>query len=123
MFMQNVCDLMGDVMQEISEIPTFDLAEQIMAEHRKATAVKRKGPGKMARPPKKQHPAESITRNVMLGQGYDSLLGACCSLYEPQESSPEALAPAGPQQVIAEIVARDIENLCLGNISLQHRLV
>jgi hypothetical protein len=117
-------------MKEISEIPTFDLAEQIMAEHRKVTAVKRKGPGKLARPPKKQHPAESITQNVVpeqslpctrAVQGQDSSPGACRSFYEPRESSLEAKMPVGPQQVIAEIVARDIENLCLGNISLQHR--
>lgn len=117
-------------MKEISEIPTFDLAEQIMAEHRKVTAVKRKGPGKMAIPPKKQHPAESITQNVVSEQGlpctravqgHDSSPGAGRSLYEPRESGPEARIPTGPQQVIAEIVARDIENLRLGNISLQHR--
>lgn len=105
----------------MNEIPTFDLAEQIMAEHRKVTAVKRKGPGKVVRPPKKQHPAESITQNVVPEQGHDSSPGAGRSLYEPRESGPEARMSAGPQQVIAEIVARDIENLCLGNISLQHR--
>jgi hypothetical protein len=110
-------------MGEINEIPTFDLAEQIMAEHRKVTAVKRKGPGKMARPTKKQHPAESITRNVVPGHSRDPSLGARRSLYESRESSSEARVPAGLQQVITEIVARDIENLCLGNISLQHRLI
>jgi hypothetical protein len=108
-------------MQEVSEVPTFDLAEQIMAEHRKVTAVKRKGPDKMARPPKKQHPAESITQNFVPGHGHDSSPEARRSLYEPGESSPELRTPVGPQQVIAEIVARDIENLCLGNISLRHR--
>jgi hypothetical protein len=108
-------------MREIGEIPTFDLAEQIMAEHRRVTAVKRKGPGKMARPPKKQHPAESITQNIVRGHGPDLSLVTRCSLYESRESSPEARMPAGPQQIIAEIVARDIENLCLGNIPLQHR--
>ena len=81
-----------DTMQETNGIPKFDLAEQIMAEHRKITAVRRKGPGKMASPPKKQHPAELIERNVM----------------------PE-LVLSGSEQVIAEIVARDIENLCMGN--------
>jgi hypothetical protein len=108
-------------MKEMSEIPTFDLAEQIMAEHRKVTAVKRKGPDKMAMPPKKQHPAESITRDVVPGQGHDSSPVAYRSFYELRESSPEERIPAGPQQVITEIVARDIENLRLGNISLQDR--
>jgi hypothetical protein len=81
-----------DAMQETGEIPKFDLAEQIMAEHRKITAIRRKGPGKKAKAPKKPHPAESIARNVKPG--------------------PISL---GPEQVIAEIVARDIENLCIGN--------
>jgi len=79
-------------MRESNEIPTFDLAEQIMAEHRKMTAIKRKGPNKKAKPRQKQHPAESITRNVVPGQ-----------------------VLSGLEQVIAEIVAKDIENLCMGN--------
>ncbi len=81
-----------DAVQETSEIPKFDLAEQIMAEHRTVTAIRRKGPGKKGKRTKKLHPAESIVRNIMPG---------------PDVS--------GPQQVIAEIVARDIEDLCIGN--------
>ena len=83
-----------DAMQETNDIPKFDLAKQIMAEHRKITAVKRKGPAKNAKPSKKKHPAELITRNV-----------------KPRPIVSE------PQQIIAEIVARDIENLCIGNNS------
>ena len=83
-----------DAMQETGEIPKFNLAEQIMAEQRKITAIRRKGPGKMAKPPQKQHPAESIGRNVM----------------------PRPIL-AVPEQIIAEIVARDIEELCMGNAS------
>ncbi|MHC4323928.1 MAG: hypothetical protein ACYSUX_06620 [Planctomycetota bacterium] len=79
-----------DAMQEANEIPEFNLAEQIMAEHRKITAVKRKGPAKNKKTSKKQHPAESIGRIVV----------------------PEPIV-AGTQQIIAEIVARDIENLCI----------
>ena len=81
-----------DAMQETNEIPKFDLADQIMAEHRKNTSIRRKGPDKKAKPPKKKHPAELIARNDKPG---------------PIISEPE--------QVIAEIVARDIENLCIGN--------
>jgi hypothetical protein len=81
-------------MGQTNDIPTFDLAEQIMAEHRKITAVRRKGPGKMVVPPKKRHPAELIARDVI-----------------PREIL------SGPEQVIVEIVARDIENLCMGNTS------
>jgi hypothetical protein len=79
-------------MQETNDIPKFDLAEQIMAEHRKNTAIRRKGPAKKAKPPKKLHPAELIARNVMPGP-----------------------IVSGPEQIIAEIVARDIENLCIRN--------
>ena len=79
-------------MQESNDIPKFDLAEQIMAEHRKNTAIRRKGPAKKAKPPKKLHPAELIARNVMPGP-----------------------IMSVPQQIIAEIVARDIEDLCMGN--------
>ena len=81
-----------DAMQETNDIPKFDLAKQIMAEHRKITAVKRKGPAKNTKPSKKKHPAELIARNVKSGS-----------------------IVSEPQQIIAEIVARDIENLCLGN--------
>ena len=81
-----------DAMQESNDIPEFDLAKQIMAEHRKITAVKRQGPAKKAKLPPKQHPAELIARNV----------------------KPKSIV-SGPEQVIAEIVARDIENLCIGN--------
>jgi len=83
-----------DEMQETGEIPKFDLAGQIMAEQRKITAIRRKGPGKMVSPPQKQHPAESIGRNVM----------------------PRPIL-SGPGQIISEIVARDIEELCIGNTS------
>ena len=79
-------------MRQNNDIPTFDLAEQIMAEHRKVTAARRKGPGKIAGPARKQHPAESIIRNVVPGPFL-----------------------SGPEQVITEIVAKDIENLCMGN--------
>jgi hypothetical protein len=87
-------------MRQTNDIPTFDLAEQIMAEQRKMSAVKRKGPGKMTKPPKKQHPAELIARKIVPGP-----------------------VLSGPQQVITEIVARDIENLRMGNIFLPQRLI
>ena len=78
-------------MQEKSEIPKFDLAEQIMAEQRKITAIRRKGPGKLTKPPKKLHPAESIAHN-----------------FEPHPIL------SGQGQIIADIVARDIEKFCRG---------
>ena len=83
-----------DAMQENNEIPKFDLAQQIMAEQRKVTAIRRKGPGKLTKPPKKLHPAESIAHN-----------------FEPHPIL------SGQGQIIADIVARDIEKLCKGNAS------
>jgi len=81
-------------MNQSNDIPKFDLAGQIMAEHRKITAIRRKGPAKNSKSVKKQHPAELIARSI----------------------KPSPIIP-GPEQVIAEIVARDIENLCMGNTS------
>lgn len=63
--------------QETSEIPKFDLAEQILAEQRKITAIRRKAPGKKPQAPDRQ----------------------------PQSILSEQ------EQIIAEIVARDIEKL------------
>ena len=83
-----------DAMQETNDIPKFDLAKQIMAEHRKITAVKRKGPAKKVKSSPKHHPVELIARNIMPGPIVN-----------------------GPEEIIAEIVARDIENFCMGNIS------
>jgi len=83
-----------DAMQENSEIPKFDLAQQIMAEQRKVTSIKRKGPGKQEKPPKKLHPAESIAHNF---QPYPIL--------------------SGQGQIIADIVARDIKKLRKGKAS------
>ena len=71
-------------------IPRFDLAEDIMAEQRKVTAVKRKAPGK--KPEAQKHKPE-----VQPGS-FSVELRELCS---PQE-----------KQIIAEIVARDIERLC-----------
>jgi len=70
------------------EIPRFDLAEEIMAEQRKITAIRRKAPGKTIETQKEERVGYTIGQPI----------------------------PAQPyqQQVIAEIVARDIERLCRG---------
>ena len=70
-----------------SEIPRFDLAEQILAEQRKITAIRRKAPNK------------AVARRSGHGTratGHENRGGG---LFPEQ------------QQIIAEIVARDIENL------------
>ena len=78
-------------MQERNGIPKFDLAEQIMSEHRKNASVRRKRPVRTAQSVKREPKVEPV--DVALGLHAVSL---------------------GQEQVIADIVARDIERLCRG---------
>ena len=70
-----------------SKIPKFDLAEEIMAEQRKVSAVRRKGPGK-TEAPSRERQARAIGHPI-----------------KPPPLVSEA------EQIIAEIVARDIQDL------------
>ncbi len=79
--------------QEKMEIPRFDLAEEIMAEQRKITAIRRKAPGKKFDAQPEQMQAKPV----------DYALGRSI----PWQS--------GQDQIIAEIVTRDIEKLRRGN--------
>ncbi len=79
-------------MQENNGIPQFDLAEQIMAEQRKNASVRRKGPGRKVRAPKEKLKVEPVGHTI-----------------KTQPALPEQ------EQIIAEIVARDIKKLCKGN--------
>ena len=74
-----------------SRIPSFDLAERIMTEQRKATATRRKAPGRNepAPPERTKQPSTSPKRGSMT-------IGS------------------EPDDVIAEIVKRDIERLRRG---------
>lgn len=72
---------------EKHEIPKFDLAEEIMAEQRKITAIRRKAPGKKTEAQGSEPQAQSV--------GYTT---------EQPLSEQE--------KIIAEIVARDIGKLC-----------
>jgi len=85
----------AETLQEKPEIPRFNLAEEIMAEQRKITAIKRKAPAKKIEAERSESQAEAAGHTI--GQP----------------------APGQPEQdrIIAEIVARDIERLCRGNIS------
>jgi len=85
----------ADAVREANAIPKFDLAEQILAEQRKITAIKRKAPGKKNKAPNQQSQAQSI--------GY--------TIKQP----PPILSEQ--EQIIAEIVARDIEKLYRGDTS------
>ena len=84
----------------IFEIPKFDLAKEIMAEHRKITAIRRKGPGKKKQIQKARL---EIRPKFELEIKSAGLVGA-----RPIEAVP------GQKKIIAEIVARDIEQLCMG---------
>jgi hypothetical protein len=85
----------GDVVQDANEIPKFDLAEQIMAEQRKVTAIRRKAPGKKTKTPDRQPRTQSTSYAI------------------------EPPSPTSSEKgiIIAEIVARDIENMYQGDSS------
>jgi hypothetical protein len=84
-----------DAVLETSEIPKFDLADQIMAEQRKVTAIRRKAPGKKTKTPDRQPRIQSTG----------------CAIKQPPPTSSEKGI------IIAEIVARDIEKLYRGDSS------
>ncbi|MFH1370942.1 MAG: hypothetical protein ABII09_06615 [Planctomycetota bacterium] len=73
-----------------SEIPRFDLARDIMAEHRRLTASRRKSPS-------------SITERVSSIENRESRVGH-------RAQSIEYTSQWDP--IIADIVTRDIERLC-----------
>ena len=85
-----------------TEIPKFDLAEQIMAEQRKVAATRRKGPGRKANTAEAGSPKPQV-------KGPKS--GFCLP------ASGLSVAPREAEHIIAEIVARDIRQLCGDNVS------
>ncbi|MFH1615170.1 MAG: hypothetical protein ABIG61_08825 [Planctomycetota bacterium] len=76
--------------QEQGGIPKFDLAEQIMAEQRRITSVRRKGPGQKSEASQKQ-----MNNKPDIGQDNHK-----------QDIKSQS------DQIIAAIVAEDIERLC-----------
>jgi hypothetical protein len=81
--------------EETPEIPRFDLAEEIMAEQRRITAIRRKAPGQKTE-------AQGLKPEV---QPVDHIIE------EPKPALSEQ------EKIIAEIVAKDIERLCRGDYS------
>jgi len=73
-----------------TDVPKFDLAEEIMAEHRKIASVKRKSPNQIIEP-----------------------LRTTDELKSKETTKGPVIEPIA-EQVIKEIVARDIERLCQG---------
>ncbi|MFA5252005.1 MAG: hypothetical protein WC454_05405 [Phycisphaerae bacterium] len=77
--------------EKTPNIPIFDLAEEIMAEQRKITAIKRKAPGQKTEAQRLKPETridDHITEQPLLSE---------------------------QEKIIAEIVAKDIEKLCRGN--------
>jgi len=87
-------------MPQDSEIPKFDLAEQILAEQRRITAIRRKAPPKAG-------PVGVPKEKGSNGAGM--IKGGVTS---PSKKTEPLLVPSEHEQIIAEIVARDIERLC-----------
>jgi hypothetical protein len=81
-----------DMVQKKSEIPKFDLADHIMSEQRKTAAIKRKGPGRINKADNHKKDIQSTGYNI----------------------KPQPLL-SQQEKIIAEIVARDIQNLCRGD--------
>ncbi len=82
--------------QQDSAIPKFDVAEEILAEQRKIIAVKRKAPGRKIEALSEQQDAKSPGHTI--------------------EQPPQILSEQ--EQIVAEIVARDIQQLCRRNASI-----
>jgi hypothetical protein len=83
--------------EQKSEIPRFDLAEDIMAEQRRITAVRRKGPGQKDEAEGQEREAEPA------GDAFGQRMPAL----------------SGQEQIVADIVSRDIARLCRGGTRMQ----
>lgn len=84
-------DAAGPLPADGVEIPTYDLAENILAEQRRAAGKRRRAPGRT-----EDEPVASIQ-------------GAGVRVSVPELASPDLLEL---QRIVGEIVARDIERLC-----------
>jgi hypothetical protein len=82
--------------QQDSAIPKFDVAEEILADQRKISAVKRKAPGRKIEALSEQQDAKSPGHTI--------------------EQPPQILSEQ--EQIVAEIVARDIQQLCRRSASI-----
>jgi hypothetical protein len=76
------------------EIPAFDLAEHILAEHRRTATQRRKAPGQAQTEPEATPERAAVRTHVI------------------ELPSPPSQDQLELHQVVAEIVARDIDRLC-----------
>ncbi len=107
--------------QEANEIPRFDLSEQIMAEQRKITAIRRKAPGRPQRLPSQDGAAGKKTKapdQQPQAQSTGYTIKQPPSTRTSQRSAASQSSILSEQeQIFAEIVARDIEKLYRRDIS------
>lgn len=89
-------DLPSRCEEAARHIPTLDLGEKILAEQRRMTARKRRAPGNA-------HGAPSETGPASVG-----------ALRPQRVIEPSAQDAIQLEQLVAEIVARDIDQLCSG---------
>ncbi len=90
-----------------AQVPHFDLDSQIMANDRKLVAATRRGPGR----------ARRTTPDVQGRRDGEASPSPREPVQPPPPASARVWRPAMPdpqRQVIAQIVARDIERLCRG---------
>lgn len=80
------------------DIPTLDLGEKILAEQRRVSARKRKGPGASA--PEPEPESSECSEEPLL------------EMAGPVQTAADDVVRL--QQIVAEIVARDIQRLCQG---------
>lgn len=85
----------AETSEETPEIPSFDLADEIMAEQRKITAIRRKAPGQKTEAQRLKPETQIVDHSI---------------------EQPKPLL-SEQEKIIADIVARDIEELCRGNYS------
>jgi hypothetical protein len=95
----------ADVEQKKGKIPKFDLAKEIMAEQRKITAIRRKAPAKAGM---NRVDVASSDRKAQAPSRESGVQSVKYTIQPPPTVSEQ-------EQIIAEIVARDIEKLCRGN--------
>jgi hypothetical protein len=93
---KNIPAEITDAEQQTTAIPKFDLAEEILTEQRKITSIKRKAPGKKNEEPRNERKLESIGLAI-------------------EQSNPAIFEQ---DQIIAEIVAMDIEELCNSSLRI-----
>jgi hypothetical protein len=95
------------------EIPSYDLAENILAEQRRAAARRRRGPGTTPAGSSGGCETRFAGRRIRAPKRDESCLGSV-----PDGTSCATVALSGAadllelQRVVAEIVTRDIERLC-----------